>query len=276
MDPHAMLLIGAGLVAGLLAGMIGVGGGIIFVPVLFFYYQATGMAAGFEPQITLGTSLFCTLIAGFSSALGQYKRGSVETRLALAVGLVSAISIYLVTEFITTQPWYGARTFQLVFSVTLLVVVARMLTGGNRQAAIEAAIERPTISRKSLTVTGLATGSLSAAVGVGGGVILVPAYNEVMRLPLQTAFGTSSATIVLTSLAGVASYTITGLSVDIPMTTMGYVDVVHGLLLAVPAAITARLGVRLAHRLDVKVLRYIFAVLAIFVAARLIWNAFTG
>jgi uncharacterized protein len=273
MDPISLVLIVAGLFAGFLAGLIGVGGGIIFVPVLFFYFQATGFAAGFETQLTLGTSLFCTLVAGFSSAMGQWKRDSVEVRVAVTVGIISAVVIYLVTALITSNPWYDARIFQIIFSVTLLAVVLRMLTGGRRKAAIEAATRPARITAPMLLGTGTATGALTAAVGVGGGVILVPAYNEVMRLPLQTAFGTSSATIVLTSIAGVFSYGITGLGVDFPVPTFGFVDVLHGLLLAVPAAVTARLGVRVAHRVDARLLRFAFAIVAVIVAGRLLINA---
>src|SRR5690606_40836966 len=86
MDPSSLLiLVGAGFAAGFIAGLVGVGGGVIFAPVLFFYYQGVGIDDSVIAPLTIGTSLLCTLIAALVSARAQYRRGAVSSTIALQV-----------------------------------------------------------------------------------------------------------------------------------------------------------------------------------------------
>jgi hypothetical protein len=270
---HLLILLGAGLVAGFVAGLIGVGGGIIFAPVLFFYYQSTGIAADVIAPLTIGSSLFCTLLAAIASAWKQYDKDAVITRVAVTVGIFSALSVFLTTRFVTTQPWYDGNAFQVVFSIVLLTVVARMVTVRKvRDERAETARER-TFGWPALAAAGTAAGTVSAAAGVGGGVVLVPAYSQFMRLPIRLAVGTSSTTIVLISLAGVLNYSIFGWADVGLFGAVGYVDVVRGMVIAVPSLLTANIGVRVAHRMNQRALRVTFASIATVVAVRLLVGA---
>lgn len=273
-----MLLLLAGLVAGFIAGLVGVGGGIIFAPVLFFYFQAAGVSAAVLTPLTLGSSLLCTLLVALASAYHQHRRGAVLPRLMVIVGLCSAVAVYLTTRFVTTQPWYTPAVFQILFSVVLLTVVARMLwkqPGASSDAAGPAAADASQHTLAALFGTGTAAGAVSSAVGVGGGVVLVPAYNSFLQIPIHKAVGTSSATIVLISLAGVLTYGLRGLAVDVPATALGYIDV-RALLLCLPALLTARWGVQAAHRFNVRALQAAFGLVAVLVAGRLLWTALGG
>lgn len=273
MDPaHLLLLLGAGLAAGFVAGLIGVGGGIIFAPVLFFYYQAIGIPSTVVAPLTIASSLFCTLIAAFISAWAQYRRSAVVTRVALSVGVFSALAVYLMTRFVTTQPWYDGTVFQMVFSTVLLVLVTRMVVRPRVDPGL-AQGGRPRLGWPVLVGTGTAAGAVAAAAGVGGGVVLVPAYSHFFGLPIHVATGTSSATIVLVSLAGVVNYAWLGQGEPVPELAVGYVDVLRATLLAVPAMLTAHLGVWTAHRINRRALRLSFATLAGIVAVRLLWDA---
>ena len=269
-----LFLIGAGLAGGFIAGLIGVGGGIVFAPVLFFYFQSTGAAADVVTPLTLGTSLLCTLVAALASAAFQYRRRTVNVRLAVMVGLFSAVAVQLVTRFVTTQPWYNGTAFQVVFGVVLTIVAIRMAWPNQAKPSVR---ERTSGTKKSshprwagLAITGAAAGAVSAAAGVGGGVVLIPAYTGLFRLPMHRAVGTSSATIVFVAMAGVIGYAVAGWDVPTSGFTLGYVDVRRALVLSVPAVLAARLGVAVAHRIDTRVLKWCFAALAAFVAARLL------
>ncbi|MEM1128255.1 MAG: sulfite exporter TauE/SafE family protein [Bacteroidota bacterium] len=269
-----VLLLGAGAVGGYIAGLIGVGGGIIFAPVLFFFFQRLGVAPEVLAPLTIGSSLFCTLIASAMSAWFQQRAGTVQGRVAATVGLLSGVAVFLMTRFVTTQPWFDGRAFQLVFGSLLLVVVARMvrksLTTPSATAESTPDPTRPSLPK--LAATGSVAGVVSAAAGVGGGVVLVPAYSGVLRFPISQAVGTSSATIVGIATLGVATNMFLGLGAEVPATAVGYVDVGHALLLAVPAAATARLGVWTSHTISTKWLRLSFAAIAGVVAVRLLWN----
>lgn len=277
MDPtQIVLLISMGLAAGFIAGLIGLGGGVIFAPVLLFYFQhAAGVDAVTVSKLTAGSSLFCTFIAALASAWYQYGEGSMLPKVAWRVGLCSAGAVLLTTRFVTSQAWYDATAFQMVFGVLLIVVVVRMLSGKRRVQPSQTRNGKKRRRRWPLLAgTGAGAGAIASAAGVGGGVVLVPAYNRILRLPMERAVGTSSATIVIISLAGVLSYAFSGWGVaGLPPTAVGYVDFGHAALLAGPAVFSARAGVWAAHRIRTQVLRWSFAGVALLVAARMLYGA---
>lgn len=269
-----LLLLGAGLCAGYIAGLVGVGGGIIFAPMLLFYYESVGVAAEVIPSLTIGTSLFCTLIASLSSAWFHHRRGAVEWPVMRAVGLASAVAIVLMTHFVTTQPWYTKDVFQVLFALLLLLVILRMVRRKEGTPGTATPQAEANWSWGKLGGIGTAAGVVAAAAGVGGGVVLVPAYHSLLHLPIHRAVATSSATILLIALFGILSYVWTGWGVAaVPSTAIGYVDVGRALFLAVPSVFTARLGVWTAHRANTRALQIGFAVLAVVVAGRLLWGA---
>ena len=270
---QAILLGVAGLGAGLIAGLVGVGGGIIFTPVLFAVYGVLDVPSDVRTPLTVGTGLFCTGLAAGTSAVHHARRGAVRWRVGLGVGLASAVAVGVVSRFVVTQPWYDATVFQLGFATVLLIVVARMVQAQEEGPAGETGTA--TSSRwLRWGGTGTAAGAVASAVGVGGGVVLVPAYHRWLRLPMHQSVGTSSATIVLISGLSVVAYAVLGLGVEgRPSFALGYVDIGTGLLLAGPAVVGAQGGAALAHRVETRALRWSFAVVALVVAGRLVWGA---
>jgi uncharacterized membrane protein YfcA len=271
---QAVLLGVVGLGAGFLAGLVGIGGGVIFTPVLFAVYGGLEVPSGIRTPLTVGTGLFCTGLAAGASTLHHARRGAVAGRMALGVGLASAMAVGLVSRFVVTRPWYDAALFQLLFATVLLVVMARMVGEPTESAA--AGTEQASHWPHWLG-TGTAAGTVASAVGVGGGVVLVPAYHRWLRLPMHRAVGTSSATIVLISTLSTLAYALFGAGTPgRPGLAFGYVDVGTGLLLAGPALLGAQGGAALAHRFNTTWLRWSFALLAVVVAGRLIWGAVVG
>lgn len=271
-----LTLLGAGLAAGFVAGLVGVGGGIVFTPVLLVYFQQLGLSPVLVPKLTIGTSLLCTGVAAVASTRYQLRRGAVARRTARWVGASSALAVFLMTLLVTTRPWYDAAVFQIVFAAVLLIVALRMAVAPSaKSAAAGPAPLRVPQRGPALFGVGSVAGVVATAAGVGGGIVLVPAYARLLRMPIRRAVGTSSATIVLISLAGIASYAALGWHAEGPATAVGYVDA-RGLLLAVPAVFTARLGVWAAHRIPTRPLQWAFAALAAFVALRLLYNALPG
>jgi uncharacterized membrane protein YfcA len=272
------VLAGAGLGAGIVAGLVGVGGGIIFTPVLFAVYGLQGVPEGVRTPLTVGTGLLCTGLAAGASAVHHLRRGVVRLRPALGVGLASAGAVGLVSRYGVTQPWYDGSVFQLLFAAVLLVVAVRVGWGpsGGSEAlpTPETAGEQATGGWGLWLGTGSAAGTVAAAVGVGGGVVLVPAYSRWHRVPFHEAVGTSSATILVISALSVGAYAVLGAGLDgRPPLALGYVDGGTGLLLAGPAVVGAQAGAALAHRLNTAWLRRSFAALAIVVAGRLVVGA---
>ena len=263
-----LLLVGA--LGGFIAGLVGIGGGVIFGPALFFAFGAAGVTDPVLTPLTLGTSLLCTFAASASGTVAQREHGAIDGRTALVTGAFAAVAVVLVGRFVSTQPWYDKQAFQVVLGVSLLVVVVRMLTG-SKADAYTAADARTAPPR--LAATGVAAGAISALAGIGGGVVLVPMFSGLVRLPTQVAAGTSTAAITIITAVGVATYVVLGWSAPVPAGSLGYVGWREAIALALPAIVTARVGVAVAHRIDVRYVRYSFAAFAAVVAARLLWNA---
>lgn len=274
MDPvNIAILVVAGLAGGFIAGLLGIGGGVIFSPVLLFFYQGVGVADELVVPLTAGSSLFCTFVAAASGTASQAKLGMVRTRVVWIAGLFAALAVTAMTVFVTTKPWYDQRVFGVVLAVILLLAVARMLRAKTGDA-LNARGANDRVPVPLLALTGAGAGAVAAAAGVGGGIVMVPVYNQFLRLRLKVASATSMATIVLISLSGVVVYALRGLGAGTPPTALGYVDVGQAVWLALPALLTARWGVQVAARVNTKVIRWAFAVIAAFVALRLLWRAF--
>lgn len=271
---HIVLLVVVGAVAGFIAGLVGIGGGVFWAPALLFYFDAIGVPDTHIAQLTIASSLFCSFVTSGSSAITRHLKGSVKWRIAILTGLASGLAIILMTTFVTTQPWYGRETFQILFSIVLIGVALRMFRGGKDHPD---GTGEPNAPVMKLLGVGSAAGSLSSAVGVGGGMILVPMYERIIRLPIHLAMGTSSATIILITLIGMISYAVQGEGgVGATSAVIGYVDFGAAAMLAVPAAFTAGFGVRLSHGIDRTLLRRVFAVIVLIVAIRLVAGVFIG
>jgi uncharacterized membrane protein YfcA len=186
----------------------------------------------------------------------------------------SAAAVLLTTMFVTTQPWYNQQVFGVAFSTVLFDVALHMLTDSS---GIKVPADEPGSVRRyrtgTLATVGSVAGIVASAVGVGGGVVLVPAYNRFLRLPIHRSIGTSSATIIVIASFGVASYVAGGLGEQATSLSIGFVDPLHAAYLSIPAAVTARLGVWTAHRVNQRRLRQGFAVFAILVAVRIVAGA---
>ena len=266
-----LLLLVAGAVGGFVAGLVGVGGGVIFGPVLFFSFQAAGVEDPILTPLTLGSSLLCTFAASASGAVAQARAGAIDRRTAIVAGGIAAVAVVLVGRFVTTQPWYDKDAFQLILGVLLVVVVVRMVLKKDRPDTLSTDGARRGLGR--LAATGLGAGTIASLAGVGGGVVMVPAFSGLVRLPLKVAAGSSTAAITIITAVGVVTYAVLGLDAPVPDGALGYVDWRGAAALAVPAVVTARLGVSTAHRVDVRAVRLSFAAFAAIVAARLLWNA---
>lgn len=267
-----LLLLGIGAAGGFVAGLVGIGGGVVFGPALFFVYQAAGIQDPVLTPLTVGSSLLCTFAAALAGAAEQHRAGAIDLPTARVAGIAAAVAVVLVGAFVTTQPWYDGHAFKLLLGAVLVLVAARMvLARSGDDNALQAAEPRRGALR--LGGIGAAAGTLASLAGIGGGVVLVPLFQGMVRLPLKVAAGTSTAAIVLISGVGVVTYAVLGLHADVPVLAVGYVGWGQALTIALPAAVTARLGVAAAHRLDGRVVRYAFASLAALVAADLLRGA---
>ncbi len=262
-----LLLIG--LIAGIIAGLLGVGGGIIFTPVLFFLFTEEGVN---DPVLwTIGTGLLCTCVASIGGSIRQKLQDNIFLHESLRVGILGSIGVFA-GKLIIISPYYSDRIFVIVF-VTLLVIVSVMMfmRGRDKNLEDERKYEDITYS-KSFFVGGIG-GLIASLAGVGGGGIMVPIMNLVYKQPFRKAVSISSLAIVLITFSGVVQLTAYEVN-EVPISPYfwGYVDFGAAFPLVVAGLVGGFAGAHFNHRIGRKKLQWGFALLALAMAIRLVWT----
>ncbi len=243
----AYLVLGA--FAGTLAGLLGVGGGLIIVPVLAWTFEASGFPSAFLMQLAVGTSLATIAVTAVSSILAHHRRAAVLWPVVgqLTPGVLAGA--LLGAWIASAVPSDGLRVF---FGVFELLVALQMASGLN--AAPHRSLPRPAV----VTGAGTVIGTISAMVGIGGGTMTVP-FLTWCNVSVRQAVGTSSAVGLPIAIAGAAGFVTTGLERPTPAWSAGFVYLPALAGIALTSALFAPLGARWAHILPTAVLKRIFA-----------------
>ena len=250
-----------GLLTGFLAGLFGIGGGAVMVPVLTVMFAAQGFAPDYVVHLALGTSMATIIPTSLSSLNAHHKHDAV---LWSAVrGLAPGI---LLGTFAATflAAMLSPRPLAIFFCIFMSYVAAQMIL--NR---------KPSASRQLPGAIGLASvgagiGSISALVAIGGGTMTVP-FLTWCNVRLQTAIGTSAAVGLPIALAGATGYLINGWSTpDLPANTLGFIYWPAVLAMAAASLFSAPMGAKLAHKLPVATLKKLFAALIIVLALQML------
>ncbi|MBY5929840.1 sulfite exporter TauE/SafE family protein [Halomonas denitrificans] len=247
-----MSYLALGAVAGALAGLYGVGGGLIIVPSLMAVFALQQVPAEISMHLAVGTSLASIVITGSSSALGHYRRGSIrrDWLVALLPGLVlGAIAGVFVAGALS------GGMLGTLFGVFLLLVALKLVLGRSPKAGSSAP------GRRSMIVAGGVIGGISALFGIGGGTLSVPWLIRCGATMTQ-AVGTSAACGLPIALVGALTFVAVGWGDPrLPQGAVGFLMLPALFGIALTSVPCARLGVRLAHRLPARVLKLSFALL---------------
>lgn len=255
------------ILAGLLAGLLGVGGGIILVPVLFWILSATA----FPPEITMhmavATSLATIMFTSVSSARAHDRRGAVDRGLLWLWGpgiVAGAFAGGLVARAIDAD---GLKT---VFGAVALLVAVNLATP--RTLVIAPALPR---SRAPNWAMAAVTGLFSALMGIGGGTLSVPLL-AAFSVEIRRAVGTAAAFGFLIAVPATLGFVISGWGVPgRPPMSIGYVNLAAAAVILPFSTAAAPLGARLAHWVDPVWIRRVFAVFLLVTALRMLASAWT-
>jgi len=258
-----LVFVAVGCLIGFLAGLFGVGGGILMVPVLVFSYDHAGISPSVFTHVAIGTSLFVVLFASISSTFQHRKQNNIAWRAVLLIGVFSALTAFVTARLAATL---SGRHLRVAFALVVCTAGVKMLTEGKGQAQKKLELSsRPSSSR--LAIIGITAGIVSALAGVGGGVITVPMMYYLVNMPLKLAIGTSSAAIFITALFSVVGYILNGMGrPGLPPWSLGFVDLKWGAALAVGSLVMARVGAYVSFRTHPFRLRKFFALFVIFVS----------
>lgn len=248
-----IILLVIGCIVGFLAGFFGVGGGVILVPVLLFFFATQNIDAKIITHLAMGTSLFIVIFASFSSALKHKKQGNVFWKGVLFIGISSIISAAIGTIIAASIPGEVLRKF---FALAVLTVSLRLFFEKTKTEANGDFSP----NRFRLVIIGVTVGFLSALTGIGGGVFSIPLMYFLANFPIKRAIGTSSATVIITAFTAVIGYALNGYgNVHLPAYTIGFVDYLHAIPLIIGTVIMGPFGAAAANKTSSLMLRRLFA-----------------
>ncbi len=255
-----LLFVGVGCVVGFLAGMFGIGGGLLIVPLLVFSYSYSGISPSIQTHLAIGTSLFIVIFTSLMSAYQHHKQHNIYWPAVFTIGLSSAL-----TAFGTARLAAGlsGKYLRVVFALVVIIAGIRMLTESEAESQKKLKLlSKP--STLGLIGIGLASGVVSALAGVGGGVITIPMMYYFLKMPLKLTIGTSSTTVIITAFFSVAGYILSGMGrIDLPEWSLGFVDLQRGIALIIGTLLLARVGAYVSFRTHPYRLRILFALFII-------------
>lgn len=247
------ILVGCGV--GFLAGLFGVGGGFIIVPILVLSYEHSGVSPSVLTHLSIGTCLFAIIFGSVTSAYQHQKQGNMDGRSVLFIGFSSALTGLATTRLAASL---SGGQLRMAFVIILMASAIKMMTEGRTKAMKQLELsEKPSL--KGLLIAGGATGVVSSLAGIGGGVFLIPVLYNFLHFPLRLAIGTSSAAIVITALFAVTGYILNGLGrPGLPDWSLGFVDLQRGFALAVGMVLMGRVGAYASNKIHPFHLRKVF------------------
>lgn len=258
------IYIAGGGIAGILAGLFGIGGGLIIVPTLTFLFSAQGYSPQHILHLALGTSLASIIFTSLSSLRAHHRRHGVIWPVVLSITPGILLGTFSGT-WIAAQ--LSSRFLTFFFSLFLFYVATQMVLN------IKPLPSRELPSLPQKTLAGIVIGIFSSLVGIGGGTLSVP-YLVFRNVQIHRAIGTSAAIGLPIALAGSAGYMLNGLGLEtLPSGTIGFIHLPALAGLVAASMLTAPLGAQLAHSLPVDRLKRIFALLLYIVALRMFIGA---
>ncbi|HOP63931.1 MAG TPA: sulfite exporter TauE/SafE family protein [Spirochaetota bacterium] len=255
------LLVGS--MVGVLAGLLGVGGGVVIVPALTMVFTFQGLPEEYIHHMALGTSLATIVFTSFSSIRAHHKRGAVIWTIVFRIAPGILIGTFSGAWIASQLSSYFLKVFFMFF---LIYSAVHILIGIKPEAT------RDLPGGFWVSGVGVIIGVLSSFVGIGGGVMSV-AFMTWCNVNMHKAVGTSSAIGFPLAVSGAAGYILSGLSVTgLPGDALGFVHLTALAGISSASILTAPIGARLAHSLPVNALKRVFACFLIVIAARMAWG----
>lgn len=252
-----------GAAAGVVAGLFGIGGGVLIVPVLVLTFELQGMSSDVLTHTAVATSLATIVVTSISSTMAHHKKGAVRWDIFKPVTLGILLGAFL-----------GVKTAGQMSGEWLQITLGCFLTLVSIQLAFNLKPNESelAINNRNLAAAGGVIGWLSSIFGIGGGTLSVP-YFSWRRLPMQQAVATSAACGLPIALIGALAYIWEGWqNPSMPEYSAGfiYLPALFGIILT--SSIFAKLGVKLAHSLPGHQLKRIFAVFLFVIGMRFLFT----
>lgn len=260
----ALALLAGGIVAGLLAGLFGIGGGAVLVPILFELFRLLGVPDDIRMHLSVGTSLAVIAPTAIRSFAEHRRRGAVDMAVlrhmgpAVGIGVIAGVVIASIVD---------GSVLKFVYVLSALLIAAKLLAGSERGLL---GTDLPALIWQRLY--GFVTGLGSTLIGIGGG-IYISAFMTFFGRPIHQAVATASGFGPIIAIPATIGFMWAGWgAAGLPPGSVGYVSLLAAALIIPASVLAAPFGVRLAHRLSHRKLELAFAAFLILVAVRFLVN----
>ncbi|WP_302288847.1 sulfite exporter TauE/SafE family protein [Phascolarctobacterium succinatutens] len=242
-----------GILVGLLGALLGIGGGMVIVPLLVFAWD-------YEPQLAIGTSVLMVLMNAVSGTWGYIMQKKVCVDAALKFAVATVPGAFLGSY---AAEYLQGRLFYLVFGAFFVLAAINMYRKASKNAAGKTAGEVPEVYNWKLGVLcSVGVGFLASILGIGGGIVHVPFMVYVLNFPVHVAIATSTCILAVSSLAGLVSHAM-----------LGHIVWTSGLAIGAGAFVGAQGGVALAQRLQSGILMKLASVLVLITGIKFLLDA---
>ena len=246
-----------GAAAGFLAGLLGIGGGMVIVPIMVYCLTWQGVSHDVVMHLSLGTSMACIIFTGGSGTLAHHRHGTVDWRVFRRIAGGLFVGALLGSHVASRLP---TNVLKALFGVFLYCIAVNMILNRKPNPT------RHLPGRTGVFAAGSTIGTVSGMLGIGGGALSVP-FLVWCNVPLHYAIGTATAMTLPIAVAGAIGYIFHGLHVShVPALSLGYVYLPALAGIAGVGMLTAVPGARVSDKLPVRKLKIVFAILLIVVA----------
>ncbi len=260
-DIITLVLLGG--LGGLLAGLLGIGGGIIYVLIFDYFLSRLGIPKElFVPSI-IANSMFAILFAGISGSYKQWKNNNFFPNEMITTGLAASISSITFSYIISHGTWYTKEKFSIVFIILLVLIAIRLFTQRKKTESNENA--KASIS--ALSLTGIISGTIAAFSGIGGGVIIVPILTDIIKMPIKKA--TSISLGVISIMALFTSF-YNGMFSTVNTSNQPLLIFSLAIPVAIGSLIASPIGVSVSHKLKPSQIRIILIIFLIVVISKML------
>lgn len=255
--------LGIGALSGLLAGLFGIGGGIVIVPAMWYLIPYLPIPDNLQMSLILGTSFGCIVITTIVASYRHYRLGNVQWQLVKVLALTMMITAYVASGLITDL---DRSLMGKIFGGILIFIALRMLFKRQKSPP------KKYFTTVNTILTGIIIGLISSIAGVGGGSFVVPFLSS-RGLEIRKAIGTAGFCSLCFGLASAGSYIFRGWNVlDLPPHCLGFIYLPALLGITFASVFTAQIGAKLVNKLPVTTLHKIFAVFLIGVAISMLFK----
>ena len=261
------ILAASAVVVGFMAGLFGIGGGLIMVPVLFYVFSFVGIEQTFVMHLALGTSFSIIIPTSIISAITHMKFKSVDFSIVRTFGVFVMIGVVLGTILAVSLK---TSSLILLFSIMTMIFAIYFLMEKEKINPIPRQINL--IYR---VICGFLSGFLSAPMGIGGGVFNVPIF-KMFGYPINVAIGSSAAIGFLTALIGAIGFAVSGsyLNVNVPL-SLGFVNIPTFLIFVPITSYMAKIGAKTVHKVDKRLLGKLFGIYLFIISCKLFYEYFS-